>query len=353
MHIDQEIKLDYKDVLLCPKISTLESRREVNLERHFTFPHSSVSWTGIPIVAANMDTVGTFEVAEELSKYKMLTCLHKHYRFSDWVSFLERNPKEIKERIAVSVGMKYDTDSTNSLNILQKQNVSLSGIKFICIDVANGYTKKFCDFIKNIRKEHPEEVIIAGNVVTRGMAEQVILSGADIVKVGIGSGSVCTTRILTGVGYPQLSAVIECSDAAHGVGGHVMADGGCVCSGDVAKAFGAGADFVMLGGLFAGHTECAGQEESINGIKYKTFYGMSSNTAMERHHGGVAPYRASEGKTTKIQYRGPIKNTIDNLLGGLRSACTYIGARTLKSMPKCSTFVRVSQQSNEIFGRNI
>ena len=184
------------------------------------------------------------------------------------------------------------------------------------------------------------------------MTEEIILSGADIVKVGIGGGSVCTTRIQTGVGYPQLSAVIECADAAHGLNGHVMADGGCVCAGDIAKAFGGGADFVMLGGMLAGHTESAGQEEVVDGVKYKTFYGMSSDTAMKKHHGGVASYRSSEGKTIRVKHRGLIRNTVENILGGVRSTCTYIGAKSLKNMPKCATFVRVSQQSNEVFGRN-
>jgi GMP reductase len=185
------------------------------------------------------------------------------------------------------------------------------------------------------------------------MTEEILLSGADIVKVGIGGGSVCTTRIQTGVGYPQLSAVIECADAAHGIGGHIMADGGCVCAGDVAKAFCAGADFVMLGGMLAGHTESAGQEEEVDGEKYKTFYGMSSDTAMKKYHGGVASYRSSEGKTTRIKHRGLIRNTVEHILGGLRSTCTYIGAKKLKDMPKCATFLRVNQQSNEVFGRNI
>tara|TARA_B100001123_G_C15059877_1_gene927118 strand:- start:177 stop:875 length:699 start_codon:yes stop_codon:yes gene_type:complete len=221
-------------------------------------------------------------------------------------------------------------------------------ITFICIDVANGYSERFSKYVKKIRKEFPDKVIIAGNVVTGEMTEELILNGADIVKVGIGPGSVCTTRIQTGVGYPQLSAVIECADAAHGVGGFIMADGGCTCPGDVAKAFAGGADYVMLGGLLAGHDECSG--EVVDG--YKQFYGMSSDTAMNKHSGGVANYRSSEGKTVNVPYRGPVSETVKSILGGVRSACTYMGARTIKQMPKCATFVRVNQQSNEIFGKN-
>lgn len=341
MRIESEIKLDYKDVLLRPKRSTLTSRREIELTREFKFKHSRYCWSGVPIVAANMFHTGTFSMLPSFSDYKMLVCLSKHYsneeNFSDkdFLSF------------SISTGiLEADWDKMFAILTLNSQ------IKFICVDVANGYTQRFVDFVKRVRRSFPNKVIIAGNVVSGEMTEELILSGADIVKVGIGGGSVCTTRIQTGVGYPQLSAVIECADAAHGVGGHIMADGGCVCVGDISKAFCAGADFVMLGGMLAGHTESAGDEEMINGEKYKIFYGMSSETAMNNHNGGMASYRASEGKTIKLKHRGSVKGTIENILGGIRSTCTYIGAKSLKDMPKCTTFIRVTQQSNEIFGRN-
>jgi GMP reductase len=220
-----------------------------------------------------------------------------------------------------------------------------SSIKFICIDVANGYTQKFVEYVSTIRKIFPGRIIIAGNVVTREMTEALILAGANIVKVGIGPGSVCTTRKVAGVGYPQLSAIMECADAAHGLGGHVMADGGCTCPGDVAKAFGAGGDFVMLGGMFAGSDEA----EQLDGNGNRVFYGMSSDTAMNKFSGGVATYRASEGKTIKVRQTGPIDNTVQEILGGVRSACTYVGAKRLKDLPKCTTFVRVNRQINSIF----
>jgi GMP reductase len=205
--------------------------------------------------------------------------------------------------------------------------------------------------VQRIRAAHPQLVIMAGNVVTGEMTEELLLSGADIVKVGIGPGSVCTTRKMTGVGYPQLSAVIECADAAHGLGGHICADGGCTTPGDVAKAFGAGADFVMLGGMFAGHDESGGELVERNGEKFKRFYGMSSKTAMEKYAGGVAEYRAAEGKEVLVPYRGPVADTVQEILGGVRSACTYVGARRLKEFSKRTTFVRVTQQANEVFGR--
>jgi GMP reductase len=385
MRIESDIKLDYKDVLMRPKRSTLTSRKEVDLVREFTFPNAggegadpkAYGWKGVPIVAANMDTVGTFEMAKSLAQRRMLTCISKHYDGDVWGHKLngygiwknkeqrEANEKNWKydrdsdnwqnriyEHISPSIGIKYDPEKTDDIDYLNNITWNFYHTRFVCIDAANGYTARFCDFIKRVREEHPALIIIAGNVVTGEMTEEIILSGADIVKVGIGSGSVCTTRIQTGVGYPQFSAVVECADAAHGVGGYIMADGGCTCAGDVAKAFGGGADFVMLGGMLAGHTECAGQEEEINGKKYKTFYGMSSETAMNKHHGGVASYRSSEGKTVRVEHRGLVKNTLESILGGLRSACTYIGARRIKDMPKCATFIRVNQQSNEIFGSN-
>ena len=340
MRIEQDIKLDYKDVLLRPKRSVLGSRKEVNLTRKFKFPNCNQIWEGIPIVAANMDHVGTVEMAGALSNFDMLTCLHKYVTVDDTCNTLSSVPSA---NSIVSIGL-HDDDFLRMWDLLKEHRF----ITFICIDVANGYSERFSKYVKKIRKEFPDKVIIAGNVVTGEMTEELILNGADIVKVGIGPGSVCTTRIQTGVGYPQLSAVIECADAAHGVGGFIMADGGCTCPGDVAKAFAGGADYVMLGGLLAGHDECSG--EVVDG--YKQFYGMSSDTAMNKHSGGVANYRSSEGKTVNVPYRGPVSETVKSILGGVRSACTYMGARTIKQMPKCATFVRVNQQSNEIFGKN-
>ena len=234
--------------------------------------------------------------------------------------------------------------SDNDLKKLRGIIDAVPQVKYICLDVANGYSEHFVSFVRRVREEFSNHTILAGNVVTAEMVEELVLSGADIIKVGIGPGSVCTTRKKTGVGYPQLSAVIECADAAHGLGGHIISDGGCTCPGDVAKAFGAGADYVMLGGMLAGHEEaCKGDVVEKNGKKYVKFYGMSSATAMQKYAGGVAEYRASEGKAVEIEFRGPVANTMQDILGGLRSACTYVGAAKLKEL------VRVTQQTNEIF----
>lgn len=329
MKIEEEIKLNFDDVMIKPKRSTLKSRADVNLFRTFKFKYSTIEWTGIPIIAANMDTVGTIEMANELSKFNMLTALHKF--LSDY-----NNINKNSCMLTLGEGDKFDDKKVDKFN-------------FILVDVANGYRECFINYIKDLRKKYPDKIIIAGNVATREMTEALILAGADIIKVGIGPGAVCTTRKVTGVGYPQLSAISECADAAHGLNGHIIADGGCKYPGDLAKAFGAGADFIMLGGMLAGHEECAGEIIEENNEKYKVFYGMSSSKAQSKHYNNIAQYRASEGKVVKLKYRGPVENTIKEILGGLRSAHSYIGATNLKNFSKCCTFIRCNQTTNEIF----
>jgi GMP reductase len=337
MRIEDDIKLDFKDVLIRPKRSTLASRREVELARTYKFKHSGTEWKGVPIMAANMDGVGTLAMAHALYQHRMFTCLVKNID----ELYLQTTVEDIGGNyFAVSTGTS-DADFQRLCRIISEH----PSIHFICIDVANGYQERFADYVSKVRESFPQCTIIAGNVVTADMTQELILRGADIVKVGIGPGSVCTTRVQTGVGYPQLSAIIECADAAHGLGGHIIADGGCTCPGDVAKAFGAGADFVMLGGMLAGHDEGGGEVKDGK----ITFYGMSSDTAMEKHHGGVNEYRSSEGRTVSIPYKGAVKDTVLDLLGGIRSTCTYVGAPTLKQLPKCTTFIRVNRQINDVF----
>jgi GMP reductase len=349
MRIEEDIKLDYKDVLIRPKRSTLVTRKEVDISRDYKFRHTSQTFHGIPIIAANMDGVGTIDMARTFEKHGqgLTVALTKHYSEADLISFYAKhgnqstwysigtNEKDLKKLKTVL--------SSTKLKKSQKPNK-------LCIDVANGYSQYFIDFLKKMRALYPDMIIMAGNVVTGEMTEELILCGADIVKVGIGPGSVCTTRKMTGVGYPQLSAVIECADAAHGLGGLICADGGCTVPGDVAKAFGAGADFVMLGGMLAGHDQSESELIEHNGEKFIQFYGMSSSTAMKKHTGGVADYRASEGKTVRVKYRGNVLNTLQDILGGLRSTCTYVGAKRLKELSKRTSFIRVTQQINNIFG---
>ena len=323
MRILEDVKLDFNDVLIRPKRSTLQSRKNANLERTFHFKNSNQSWTGVPIIAANMDHTGTWPMNKALVEFGMLTAICKFYHYIP-----------LKNAIK-TIGLDANLDEIEY------------DLKWICLDVANGYTERFMDFVKIMRQHESTKnsIIIAGNVCTPEATEEIILAGADIVKIGIGPGSVCTTRKITGVGFPQLSATIECADAAHGLGGHIITDGGCVVAGDISKSFGAGADFVMLGGMFAGHDECEGEKE---GDRMK-FYGMSSEDAQIRHYGKKVNYRASEGKTVYVDYKGSVKNTVEEILGGLRSSCTYAGAKTLKDLPKCTTFVRVNRQLNEVY----
>ena len=348
MKIEEDIKLDFNDVLIRPKRSNMSSRSEVNIERTFNFPNSKQTWTGVPIIAANMDTVGTYTIYKELSKHHILTALHKFYTLDDYIKMSNSDDGLDKEYFMVSTGIN-EKDYNRLRQILDNIEV-----KFICIDVANGYMARLCEFCKKVREEYPDKVIVAGNVVTREITEDLILrGGVDIVKVGIGPGSACITRTQTGVGMPQLSAIMECSDAAHGVNGHIIGDGGVTCPGDMAKGFCGGADFIMMGGQFAGHEENPGEliaEKQGKEIKmYKIFYGMSSVTAMEKHYGKMDKYRSSEGRTVKIPYKGKIVNTVLNYLGGIRSTCTYINSKNIKNMNKCCTFVRVNRQLNTIY----
>ena len=378
MRIDNEVLLDYSDVLIRPKRSTLTSRKDVELERKFTFrnytdelPIEDYDYHGIPIMAANMDGVGTFAMADALSKQGIFTCLVKTYTKEELIDFYEVDGLYRTDHVAMSIG----TSNADYHKFVQVYARVGDNLKYLCIDVANGYTEAFVSHIRNIRKIYPYIVIIAGNVVTADQTQELILAGADIVKVGIGPGSVCTTRIQTGVGYPQLSAVIECADAAHGLGGHIIADGGCTCPGDVAKAFAAGADFVMLGGMLAGHDEGGGEvitkRYQTNELRLKDiadlgktwnssnliieekqfvqFYGMSSDAANTKHFGGLKDYRSSEGREVLVPYRGPTTNTLQNILGGVRSTCTYVGAANLKQLSKCTTFVRVNNQYNRTY----
>ena len=344
MRIEEGIKLGFRDVLIRPKRSTLKSRSEVELKRTFEWKHSGRSWSGVPIVAANMDTVGTFSMARSLAKHSMITAVHKHYTLEAWDAFVASVGKEALEHVWVSTGTSAD-DFEKLGALLERQ----AGLKTICIDVANGYSEAFVDAVKRARERWPEHGLVAGNVVTGEMVEELILAGADCIKVGIGPGSVCTTRVKTGVGYPQLSAIIECADAAHGLGGLIVGDGGCTCPGDVSKAFGGGADFVMLGGMLSGHDEGETEIVEEGGRKFVSFYGMSSAEAMTRYAGGVANYRASEGKAVLRPYRGPVEATLLDVLGGIRSTCTYVGAGRLKELSKRTTFVRVQEQENQVF----
>ena len=338
MRIEDDIKLDYSDVLIRPKRSTLTSRYDVLMTRRYTFYHSKKTWTGVPIMASNMDTVGTPQMYEKMLEHEMITCPARHYLKKD--ATMWRVGTTDNKMLGKNVCMMGGVDDTSHLITHHLK------WEFIGIDVANGYTISVVDSIRDMRERLPDATIVVGNVVTADMTQELILAGADIVKVGVGPGSVCTTRTKTGIGYPQLSAVMECADAAHGLGAHIIADGGCNTSGDIVKAFAAGADFVMIGGMLAGHDECDGVIE--NG-KMK-FYGMASKSAMSRHNVPHREYRGVEGKTVYVDHKGPVNDTLVDILSGIRSACTYVGAEKLKTLSKCATFIRVNNTHNTIFG---
>ncbi len=347
MRIEDDIKLDFNDVLLKPKRSTLSSRKEVLLEREFTFYHSPKKWTGIPIMTANMASCGTMKMAEILSKDKIITIFHKYYSIEEYKIFFEsfNSPNYI----GYSLGIR--EKDLEQLSEMKKQKL-LENFSFICIDVPNGYLERFLEVIKQVRTMCKDHIIIAGNIVSNEMAEEIILNGADIVKVGIGSGSVCTTRKMTGVGYPQLSAVIECSDAAHGISnkdggvGLIISDGGIINPCDFAKAFCGGADFVMAGSIFAGFEESGGKTIEKNGKKFKEYYGSSSNKAMIENYGNKDSHRAEEGRYALIPHKGNLEDFLQDLFGSLRSTATYIGAKKLKEFSKRATFIRVNRQLN-------
>ena len=345
-YVEPAIKLNFDDVLLKPKRSTLTSRASVDLNRTITFRHSSKTFTGIPIMAANMDGVGTFAMAKVLQKFNCLTVIKKHYTLNEWKEAIGHGVKLSHIAVCTGANMIHDPKAEDYHN-MKKILEQWPDINYICIDVANGYQEAFSSFVARVRKEYPDKVIIAGNVITPEMTEQLIIRGADIVKCGIGPGSVCTTRTMTGVGYPQISGIMECSDAAHGLKGTVVADGGCRTPGDVSKAYAAGADFVMLGGMLAGHQEC--ELPLANGV-YE-FYGMSSDRAMENHSVDKKHYRGSEGKVVYLPDRGPVEHTMEEILGGVRSTCTYIGADKLKYLPKCATFIQTRQIINTVFNQ--
>ena len=370
MRIDNDVKLDFDDVLIIPQRSSLSSRSEVDLSRTYKFPHCSRSWSGIGIIASNFDTVGTFEMAKALGKQRMIVALHKFYPVDKLVEFFVENINlwdnvfytiganskdwdkliQVKEKVAEIIHKE---------SIYMEENWEASFPRMLCIDVANGYQEFFSDWVAKSRKEYPNSIIMAGNVVTGNMTEELILNGADIIKIGIGSGSVCRTRIKAGVGFPQLSAIDECSYQAHGLKGHICSDGGITNPGDAAKAFSAGADFVMLGGFLAGSDECEGEweyeiteeDDLTNKKKGLRFYGMSSKEAQDKHNGGLSDYKSSEGKCVTVEYKGPVIDILNDITGGIRSCCSYVGCSKIKDLPKCASFIMVNKTHNTVFGQ--
>jgi GMP reductase len=331
--VSEDIKLDFKDVLIVPQASSLKSREDVGLLRNFKFKYYPKELTCIPIIASNMSTVGTVSMANELVKYRILTVLHKYVPETEF-------PLVSKNYTFISCGTNY-MEIENA-----KRYIIEYGFDKICIDVANGYIEKIIDVIKVFRSEFPEILIMAGNVATPERSAELIEAGADITKNGIGSGSACLTRLKAGVGYPQLSCILESAQKVHDLGGYIISDGGCSSPADLCKAYGAGADFVMLGGMLGGHLESEGDIMDVNGKKKILMYGMSSKTAQEKFNGGMNEYRSSEGRSFLLDYRGRVKDTIEDILGGLRSCGTYVGAERIEYFESCIRFIKVNHQLN-------
>ena len=346
MRINYDAKLNFEDVLLQPKRSTLSSRKDVDMTRNFTFRNSGKQMNFLPIFASNMDGVGTFSMAKVLQEYKMMTVITKTTGIEEWRKAVGNGVRLQSVSVCTGTNVMWDKEAQD-WRTMQEVLKSFPDIKMITVDVANAYHQNMVDFIAKVRDQHPTKIIVAGNVVTPEMTEELIINGADVVKIGIGPGSVCTTRTMTGVGVPQFSAILDCADAANGVDGHIMADGGCVFPGDIAKAFGGGAHMVMIGGMLAGHDE---SEQQVVDGKIE-FYGMSSDRAREKHGRRKDGYRGNEGRLISLPHRGPVKGTVEDILGGVRSACTYIGARRLKDMPKCASFVTTNNVQNQVYER--
>jgi GMP reductase len=346
MRIDNEVKLDFKDVLIIPKRSTIKSRKDVDINRTFTFKNSKHSWTGLPIIVSNLDSTGVFPIALEMAKFKAITSLHKYYSVDELVKFFTQDGNDIWDYVFYTMGIS-DKDIEKLKEVKSKvEEISNTFFpKMLCIDVANGYTFNFENKVRQIRGICEKSTLMAGNVVSANMTEQLIQeTGVDIVKIGTGSGYACRTRRMTAIGFPQFSAVVECSDAAHGLGGHICSDGGITCPGDFCRAWGGGSDFIMAGTFFAGSDECQGlwKYNDIGEKKSFIFYGMSSKEANDKYNGGLSDYKASEGASVEIEYKGPIVNVLQEVIGGIRSSCAYVGATRLKDFSKCCTFIRIS-----------
>ena len=344
MRINYDAKLNFEDVLLQPKRSTLTSRKDVDMTRKFTFRNSKKVMNFTPIFASNMDGVGTFSMDKVLQEYKMMTTITKTTTPEQWRKAVGSGVRLQSVSVCTGTNKVFDDDAEDYRN-MQEVLKCFPDVKMITIDVANAYHQNMVGFVAKVREEYPDKVIIAGNVVTPEMTEELIINGADVVKIGIGPGSVCTTRTMAGVGVPQFSAILDCADAANGVDGHIMADGGCTQPGDIAKALGGGAHMVMIGGMLAGHNES--EVEVKDG--FREFYGMSSDRAREVHGKRKDGYRGNEGRLVHLPDRGPVSNTVEDILGGVRSACTYIGARRLKDMPKCASFVTTNNVLNKVY----
>lgn len=341
-------KLDFKDVLILPNKTTIKSRKEVCIEREFIFKNGK-KWKGVPIISSNMDTVSDLNTFDVLRHYDYITCFPKHFN-EKWFE-LEQIPEQLSlnNNYMLTCGTS-QRDRENLFSLINRLKKCWIPPSFICVDVANGYMQQLQDTCLEIKDCFPDCILVAGNVVTPDIVYELMTkSGVDIVKIGIGSGAVCTTRLKAGVGYPQLSTILDCKTAAMGGGGYLISDGGIIHPCDIAKAFAAGSDFVMCGSILAGHEESPGELVIVNGQKYKTFYGMASETAVKKYNDNKMGYRTAEGKKVTIKLKGSLINTIEDINGSLRSACSYTDSRNLKEFYNNTKFITVHSTHNTSF----
>lgn len=333
-------KLDFNQVLILPKPTDIASRNDVDL---FTNKIQNIHPSTIPIIAANLDTVGTFSMAKELLSYNVMTCLHKHYTDEEYISFFKTLSNEQKNKIYFSTGIT-ESDFQKLKIVYQYSN-----IRNICLDVAHCETPYVYNHIDKIKNIIPNINLMVGNIATPDSIETFANLNVKILKCGIGSGALCTTRLMTGVGVPQLSANLECAQEAKRFGIHICSDGGCVYPADIVKALGCGASVVMIGSMLAGTDECEGQWVEENGKRFLISYGMSSSTAMKKHGSELKHYRASEGRTVKVQHKGPVSSIVQQILGGIRSACSYTNSHNLIEFPNNVDFIQVNSTHNNMF----
>lgn len=372
MQIISDTQLDFCDVLIRPQSSSLNHRSEVETERNF----KKFCLNACPIMNANMTQTGTFDVAKKMVENKMFGTFHKFYTAEQIKNFFEEN--QSCSLYFITIGLRNKDEEIKRLKELNDYHFS------ILIDVPNAYIPEVENYVKEVRAEFPHRIIAVGNVCTGDITQQLIKAGADIIKVGIGPSAVCRTRHTTGCGRPQLSAIIECANSAHQVGGYIIADGGFVNIGDFCKAFVAGADICMSGCFFAGCDEAAGEiitkiyetneftgtwvdnqgyyhstEDGVDKdtfvgltekqrkheIKYfKEYYGMSSFRAQEENYGQRTKFGTSEGVESKlVPYVGPIQSIINDIKGGIRSTGTYIGAKNVKNFSRQGSFYKINR----------
>lgn len=319
--------LTFDDVLLTPCKSEVKSRRDPSLRTQITKRHAF----DIPIVSANMDTVTETEMALAMHRLGGLGILHRFAPPPTQVGFVETLKDAGVPVIAASIGVN-EEDRERARQLLR------AGVAILTIDIAHGHSAAMLDTMKALKDLSPDVELIVGNVATPEAAEELIEHGAGAIKVGIGPGSMCTTRIITGCGVPQLTAIAQCAEVGHRHQVPIIADGGLRTSGDIVKALAAGASSVMLGSMLSGTLETPG--EIKNGKKQ--YRGMASKAAQVSWRGGVPEGMAPEGESHQVSIKGHVRDVILEITGGIRSGMSYLNATSLPEIARHARFMEMS-----------